>query len=131
MIQDGYNADSLHGELSQAQRDLTMSKFRQHHIQLLVATDVAARGLDVADLINDVNLVPRYYDKVGYSSGILEQQRRIQDDRWDFAVQPDAVVINLGTNDASYTWDFRSFSRCSRRHMRSSCIPCVKKIRMR
>ena len=63
-------------------------------------------GYTVSGRINDVNLVPRYYDKVGYSSGILEQQRRIQDDRWDFAVQPDAVVINLGTNDASYTWDF-------------------------
>ncbi len=55
LIQDGYNADSLHGELSQAQRDLTMSKFRQHHIQLLVATDVAARGLDVADLTHVIN----------------------------------------------------------------------------
>ena len=55
LIQDGYNADSLHGELSQAQRDLSMSKFRQHHIQLLVATDVAARGLDVADLTHVIN----------------------------------------------------------------------------
>ena len=44
LIQDGYNADSLHGELSQAQRDLVMQKFRQRHLQLLVATDVAARG---------------------------------------------------------------------------------------
>lgn len=42
LIQDGYNADSLHGELSQAQRDLVMQKFRQRHLQLLVATDVAA-----------------------------------------------------------------------------------------
>ena len=41
LIQDGYNADSLHGELSQAQRDLVMQKFRQRHLQLLVATDVA------------------------------------------------------------------------------------------
>ena len=40
LIQDGYNADSLHGELSQAQRDLVMQKFRQRHLQLLVATDV-------------------------------------------------------------------------------------------
>ena len=55
LIHDGYNAESLHGELSQAQRDLTMQKFRQHHIQLLVATDVAARGLDVADLTHVIN----------------------------------------------------------------------------
>jgi ATP-dependent RNA helicase DeaD len=50
LIQDGYNADSLHGELSQAQRDAVMQKFRVRNLQLLVATDVAARGLDVDDL---------------------------------------------------------------------------------
>ena len=55
LIQDGYNADSLHGELSQAQRDLVMQKFRQRHLQLLVATDVAARGLDVNDLTHVIN----------------------------------------------------------------------------
>ena len=55
LIQDGYNAESLHGELSQAQRDLTMQKFRQHRVQLLVATDVAARGLDVDELTHVIN----------------------------------------------------------------------------
>lgn len=55
LIQDGYNADSLHGELSQTQRDLVMQKFRQRHLQLLVATDVAARGLDVNDLTHVIN----------------------------------------------------------------------------
>lgn len=55
LIQDGYNAESLHGELSQAQRDLVMQKFRQRHLQLLVATDVAARGLDVNDLTHVIN----------------------------------------------------------------------------
>ena len=55
LIQDGYNADSLHGELSQAQRDVVMQKFRQRHLQLLVATDVAARGLDVNDLTHVIN----------------------------------------------------------------------------
>ncbi|MDR2764696.1 MAG: DEAD/DEAH box helicase [Tannerella sp.] len=50
LIQDGYNADSLHGELSQAQRDYVMQKFRIRNLQLLVATDVAARGLDVDNL---------------------------------------------------------------------------------
>ena len=55
LIRDGYNAESLHGDLSQAQRDLTMQKFRSHLTQLLVATDVAARGLDVDDLTHVIN----------------------------------------------------------------------------
>jgi len=55
LIRDGYNADALHGDLSQQQRDLTMQKFRQHRTQLLVATDVAARGLDVDDLTHVIN----------------------------------------------------------------------------
>ena len=55
LIKDGYNAEALHGDLSQQQRDLTMQKFRQHHVQFLVATDVAARGLDVNDLTHVIN----------------------------------------------------------------------------
>ena len=55
LIKDGYNAEALHGDLSQAQCDLTMQKFRQHNLQLLVATDVAARGLDVNDLTHVIN----------------------------------------------------------------------------
>ena len=55
LIQDGYNADSLHGELSQAQRDYVMQKFRLRNLQLLVATDVAARGLDVDNLTHVIH----------------------------------------------------------------------------
>ena len=55
LMQDGYNADALHGDLSQAARDLVMQKFRIRHLQLLVATDVAARGLDVDDLTHVIN----------------------------------------------------------------------------
>lgn len=55
LIADGYNADSLHGDLSQAQRDTVMEKFRQKNIQMLVATDVAARGLDVNNLTHVIN----------------------------------------------------------------------------
>lgn len=55
LIKDGYNAEALHGDLSQQQRDLTMQKFRAHVTQLLVATDVAARGLDVDDLTHVIN----------------------------------------------------------------------------
>ncbi len=55
LIADGYNADALHGDLSQQQRDLVMRKFRDRVITLLVATDVAARGLDVDDLTHVIN----------------------------------------------------------------------------
>lgn len=55
LIRDGYSAEALHGDLAQAQRDLTMQKFRTHRTQLLVATDVAARGLDVNELTHVIN----------------------------------------------------------------------------
>jgi ATP-dependent RNA helicase DeaD len=55
LITDGYNAEALHGDLSQSQRDAVMQKFRVKHIQLLVATDVAARGIDVDDLTHIIN----------------------------------------------------------------------------
>lgn len=55
LMQEGYSADALHGELSQAQRDAVMQKFRIRHLQILVATDVAARGLDVDDLTHVIN----------------------------------------------------------------------------
>ncbi len=55
LMGDGYNADALHGDLSQAQRDYVMSRFRSKNLQLLVATDVAARGLDVTDLTHIIN----------------------------------------------------------------------------
>ncbi len=55
LLQDGYSADALHGELSQSQRDHVMNKFRRKNLQMLVATDVAARGLDVNDLTHVIN----------------------------------------------------------------------------
>lgn len=55
LLADGYNADALHGDLSQSQRDHVMSKFRNKNLQMLVATDVAARGLDVSDLSHAIN----------------------------------------------------------------------------
>nr|WP_321450806.1 DEAD/DEAH box helicase [uncultured Carboxylicivirga sp.] len=55
LMADGYNADAIHGDLSQAQRDLVMHRFRKKHLQLLVATDVAARGIDVNDLTHVIN----------------------------------------------------------------------------
>ena len=55
LIQDGYNADALHGELSQSQRDHVMKRFRKKSIQILVATDVAARGIDINELTHVIN----------------------------------------------------------------------------
>src|SRR5690554_4007881 len=55
LIEDGYNAAALHGDLSQNQRDLVMKSFRNHQIQMLVATDVAARGIDVVDVTHVIN----------------------------------------------------------------------------
>ena len=70
LIKDGYNAESLHGDLSQQQRDLTMQKFRKHTVQLLVATDVAARGLDVDDLTHVINYgLPDDIESYSHRSG--------------------------------------------------------------
>ena len=55
LAEDGYNTDALHGDLSQAQRDYVMNRFRNRQLQLLVATDVAARGLDVNELTHVIN----------------------------------------------------------------------------
>ena len=70
LIQDGYNADSLHGDLSQPQRSKVMAKFRIKHLRLLVATDVAARGLDVENLTHIINYnLPDELDLYTHRSG--------------------------------------------------------------
>ena len=70
LIGDGYNAESLHGDLSQIQRDTVMNKFRIGHIRLLVATDVAARGLDVENLTHIINYnLPEDLDSYTHRSG--------------------------------------------------------------
>lgn len=55
LIKDGYNADALHGDLSQQQRDKVMGQFRNRTLQMLIATDVAARGIDVSDITHVIN----------------------------------------------------------------------------
>lgn len=77
LIQDGYNADSLHGELSQAQRDAVMQKFRVKNLQLLVATDVAARGLDVDNLTHVINYgLPDDIETYTHRSGRIRPCRK-------------------------------------------------------
>lgn len=69
-MNDGYNADALHGDLSQSQRDHVMNRFRNKHLQMLVATDVAARGLDVNDLTHVINYnLPDELDVYVHRSG--------------------------------------------------------------
>ncbi|MBA6155213.1 DEAD/DEAH box helicase [Tenacibaculum sp. S7007] len=70
LIKDGYSADALHGDLSQAQRDSVMGKFRKKTIQILVATDVAARGIDVTDLTHVINhKLPDQIENYNHRSG--------------------------------------------------------------
>lgn len=70
LIQDGYSADALHGDLSQSQRDSVMEKFRKKNIQMLVATDVAARGIDVNDLTHVINhKLPDQIENYNHRSG--------------------------------------------------------------
>ncbi|HPH15636.1 MAG TPA: DEAD/DEAH box helicase [Bacteroidales bacterium] len=70
LMSDGYNADALHGDLSQAQRDYVMKKFRNKNLQILVATDVAARGLDVQNLSHVINFsIPDDIETYTHRSG--------------------------------------------------------------
>lgn len=70
LMKDGYNADALHGDLSQQQRDYVMQRFRLKNIQMLVATDVAARGLDVDDLTHVINYnLPDDFEVYTHRSG--------------------------------------------------------------
>ncbi len=70
LIKDGYNADSLHGDLKQSQRDKVMRSFKSRTLQLLVATDVAARGIDVNDVSHIINLhLPDDMDFYTHRSG--------------------------------------------------------------
>lgn len=70
LIKDGYNADALHGDLSQAQRDHVMKRFRERSLQMLVATDVAARGIDVNDISHIINYnLPEDLDIYTHRSG--------------------------------------------------------------
>ena len=70
LIKDGYNADALHGDLSQAQRDHVMKRFRDKSLQMLVATDVAARGIDVNDISHIINYnLPDELDIYTHRSG--------------------------------------------------------------
>ncbi len=70
LIRDGYSADALHGDLSQAQRDVVMRKLRSKHLQILVATDVAARGIDVDNLTHVINYtLPDQVESYTHRSG--------------------------------------------------------------
>lgn len=70
LSQRGYRADALHGDLSQAQRDAVMRKFRNHNLQVLVATDIAARGIDVDDITHVIHHnLPDEFESYTHRSG--------------------------------------------------------------
>ncbi|MFD2968413.1 DEAD/DEAH box helicase [Sphingobacterium bambusae] len=70
LVKDGYNADSLHGDLSQQQRDKVMKRYRERSLQLLIATDVAARGIDVNDVTHVINFsLPDEVENYTHRSG--------------------------------------------------------------
>ncbi|WP_140938624.1 DEAD/DEAH box helicase [Sphingobacterium lumbrici] len=70
LIKDGYNADSLHGDLSQQQRDKVMKRYRDRNLQLLIATDVAARGIDVNNVTHVINFsLPDEIENYTHRSG--------------------------------------------------------------
>ncbi|NQD71450.1 DEAD/DEAH box helicase [Sphingobacterium shayense] len=70
LVKDGYNADSLHGDLSQQQRDKVMKRYRERNLQLLIATDVAARGIDVNDVTHVINFsLPDEVENYTHRSG--------------------------------------------------------------
>ncbi len=70
LIKDGYSADALHGDLSQAQRDFVMKRFRNRTLQMLVATDVAARGIDVDSITHVINYnLPEDVENYTHRSG--------------------------------------------------------------
>ena len=70
LVRDGYNADSLHGDLSQQQRDKVMKRYRDRSLQLLIATDVAARGIDVNDVTHVINFsLPDEVENYTHRSG--------------------------------------------------------------
>lgn len=75
--------------------------------------------------LNKSQLVPKFYAQVGHSSAVIEQRHRMQDDIWSFAVQPDLIVINLGTNDASYTQE----DAARQKEFADAYVAFLKKIR--
>jgi ATP-dependent RNA helicase DeaD len=79
LMQNGYAADALHGDLSQAQRDTVMKKFRLKNIDILVATDVAARGLDVNSLTHVIHFLYRMILKYSFTEAEeqVEQEKTV------------------------------------------------------
>jgi ATP-dependent RNA helicase DeaD len=74
LIKDGYNADCLHGDLSQAQREKVMNRFRHHAIKILLATDVAARGIDVSALTHVIHFHLQMISNYTHRSGRTAHQ---------------------------------------------------------
>ena len=115
LIKDGYNADSLHGDLSQAQRDHVMSRFRLRNIQMLVATDVAARGLDVSNLTHVINYnLPDELEQYVHRSG-----RTGRADKQGISI----AIINLKEK-----YKIKNIERLIRKSFEKARIPTGKEV---
>lgn len=107
----GYGVDGVLGDtFSTATEDatkayacLTAQMLRSDYSLVSYSGHGVLSGYTATGMINRTMLVPGYYGQVGHCSAVVESRHKIQDDKWDFSVQPDLIVINLGTNDASYT----------------------------
>ena len=115
LIRDGYNADALHGDLSQQQRDSVMKRFRLHNIQLLVATDVAARGIDVDDLTHIIN----------YS---LPDESEVYTHRSGRTGRAGKTGISIAIINLRETHRIRAIERCIGKKFETGRIPTGKEI---
>ena len=130
----GYGVDGKYGadtfktaneDASKAYAYLTAQKLEADYSLVCYSGHGVLSGYTSGGKINKKQLVPKFYDEVGHCSARLEGDRLIQEDSWDFARQPDLVVINLGTNDASYTQSDSNLQK----QFTESYVTFLKKIR--
>ena len=108
LIQDGYKAAAIHGDLSQNQRDIVMQSFRKKRIQLLVATDVAARGIDVDDITHVINYqLPDETEVYTHRSGRTGRAGKKRN--LNYFCYPNLTVEKLSQLKTNYKQSFQRF----------------------
>ena len=123
-----YNVDTFKTANENAEKAyaiLTAKKLGADYSLVSYSGHGVISGYTTQGNLNKNQLVPRFYTQVGHSSAVIEGRHKAQDDLWDFSVQPDVVVINLGTNDASYTGTDPSLQK----EFAAAYVEFLKKIR--